>query len=164
MIVPQRPGQTPNMPNLGRTQARIVWFALALLFAAAQVAAFVGASSLGAVPNAALSEILLPVACVVVVADIGVGFFVASRIRKNASPLAPPDGIAATQVIVGSASALSGGLVCAVFFFLTQQALLLLLAAPAALALLWWFPSEGRWAALRPAQATGEPRRNPMVR
>jgi hypothetical protein len=164
MILPQRPGQTPNMPNLGRTQARVVWFAIAVLFAGALVAALAASSSIAVVPNAGLGEIFLGVACVVVVADLGIGFLVTSRIRKNASPEAPPDAVAATQVIVGSATALSGGLVCAVFFFLTRQGLLLLLAAPCALVLLRWFPSEGRWAALRPAVAPGEPRRNPMVR
>jgi hypothetical protein len=164
MILPQRPGQTPNMANLGRTQARVVWLGLAVLFAGALVGALAAASSIAAVPDAALGEIFLVVACLVVVADLGVGFLVTSRIRKNASPEAPPDAVAATQVIVGSATALSGGLVCAVFFFLTRQGLLLLLAAPCALVLLLWFPSEARWAALRPAQAPAEPRRNPMVR
>jgi hypothetical protein len=164
MILPQRPAQAANLPVLGRSQARLVWIALAVLFAGAQLAALVGASSIDAVPSLALSEILLPVGCLVVLADLGIGFFVASRIRKNASPLAPPDAVAATQVIVGSASALSAGLVCAVFYFLTRQALLLLLAAPAALALLRWFPSDGRWAAQRPAGARPESRRNVMMR
>ena len=164
MILPQRPGQTPNMPNLGRTQARAVWLGIAVLFAGALVAALAAAGSIAAVPDAALGEIFLGVACLVVVADLGIGFFVTSRIRKNASPEAPPDAVAATQVIVGSATALSGGLVCAVFFFLTRQGLLLLLAAPCALVLLKWFPSEARWAALRPAQAPGASRRSPMVR
>lgn len=155
MILPQRPAPTPSMPVLGRTQARVVWLAIALLFAGAQIAALVAASSVDAAPNPALGEILLVVGCVVAVGDLAVGFLVASRIRKKASPEAPPDGVAATQVIVGSATALSGGIVCAVFFFLTRQGLLLLLAVPCALALLWWFPSERRWAALRPAGAPG---------
>jgi FtsH-binding integral membrane protein len=164
MIVPQRAASRPNMVVLGRTQARLVWFAIAALFVAAVVGSLVAASSIPAAPDPALGEIFLAVASVVVVVDIAVGFFITSRIRKNAPASAPPDGIAATQVIIGAATSLSGGLVSAVFFFITHQGLILLLAAPSALVLLLWFPSERRWAALRPAQAPGEPRRNPMVR
>jgi FtsH-binding integral membrane protein len=150
-------------PSLGRTQARIVWFAIAL----AMLGAVIGATVLaGSAPplTGDVPEIFLAVACAVVVGDLGVGFFVASRIRKNASPEAPPDGIAATQVILGSATALSGALVCSVFFFLTNQGLLLLLVAPCALALLTWFPGDRRWAALRPAGAQAGRGRSPMVR
>lgn len=171
MIMPQRPGgPTPgmNVAVLGRTQARLVWSALAALFVAAVVGALVASSAAPVTPDPRLGEILLGVGCLVVLGDLGAGFLVTSRIRKNASPSAPPDGVAATQVIVGAATALSGGLVSAVFFFVTQEGLILLLAVPAALGLLVWFPSEARWAALRPVQgagqAPGEPRRNPMVR
>lgn len=167
MILPQRPaGPAPNMPALGRTQARVVWFAVAAAFVAAVIGALVASSATAVTPRPELGELFLGVASLVVVADLAVGFVVASRIRKSAA--APPDGVAATQVIVGSATALSGGIVSAVFFFVTQQGLILLLAVPCALVLLGWFPSEGRWAALRPAQpqgpAPGVPRRNTMVR
>jgi hypothetical protein len=167
MIVPQAPGRPPNLPNLGRTQVRIVWFALAALFTAAVLLALMGASTIPAGPAAGLGELFLLIATAVVVGDLAIGFFITSRMRKNAPASAPPDAVAATQVIVGSATALSGGLVCAIFFFLSRQGLLLLLALPCALVLLTWFPSEARWAALRPAGAPGAaaaPRRNPMVR
>jgi FtsH-binding integral membrane protein len=164
MNVAPRSGSAPNLAVLGRTQARLVWSAMAALFVAAVVGSLVAASSTPAPPSAALGELFLGIACVVVVADIGIGFFIASRVRKNAPPSAPPDGVAATQVILGSATSLSGGIVSAVFFFITHQGLILLLAVPSALVLLMWFPSESRWAALRPGQAPGEPRRSPMVR
>jgi hypothetical protein len=99
-----------------------------------------------------------------VVADLVVGYFVAARVRRSAPPEAPPDAIAATQVIVGSATALSGTFVCAVFFFLSREALLLVLVLPCAAALLSWFPSEARWAALRPARTAGAPPRRSMMR
>jgi uncharacterized membrane protein YfcA len=167
MIVPQRPGLGPNTVNLGRPQARLVWLALAVMGTAAVIGAIAGASASGAAPNPQLGELFLGVGSLVVLADLAIGFFVTSKMRKNAPPGAPPDAIAATQVIVGSATALSGLLVSAVFFFITQQGLILLLALPCAAVLLSWFPSESRWAKLRPAGAAGspgEPRRNPMVR
>lgn len=164
MIVPQAPGQTPNMPALGRTQARIVWFAIALVFTGVVLGAILGADAIPGAANPGLGEIFLAVGTFVVLADLGVGFFVASRIRKGAPPSANPDSVAATQVIVGAATCLSGGLVSAVFFFVSRQGLILLLAAPCALALLLWFPSESRWAALRPGPAPGAPPRNPMIR
>ena len=150
---------------LGRRQARTVWSVVAAVLGVAVAAAIVGAAAVPALaPQPMVATVFLLVAGVVVPLDLGIGWFVTSQIRKRASPAAPRDAVASSQVIVGSASALAAGLICCVFFFVSRQPLLLLLVVPCAASLLHWFPSEGRWASLAWRPAPGERPRHPMVR
>ena len=150
---------------LGRRQARTVWSVVAAVLGVAVAAAIVGAAAVPALaPQPMVATVFLLVAVAVVPLDLGIGWFLTSQIRKRASPAAPRDAVASSQVIVGSASALAAGLICCVFFFVSRQPLLLLLVVPCAASLLHWFPSEGRWASLAWRPAPGERPRHPMVR
>jgi hypothetical protein len=163
MIVPDRPKMPPAMPVLTRTQALVIWSVIAAVLVGAVVAALVAASVVPAVADPKLGTLFLLIAAVLVPADLVVGTFVASRIRKRAAPGTPPDAVAATQVIVGSAVALGAGGVCCLFFFVSRQPLLLVLVLPCAAVLLRWFPSSARWTALSPATPSA-PRRTTLVR
>lgn len=159
MAPPPSPAAAPRIPVLGRAQARTVWRAVAAGLVVAVLAAVSAARLLPAAPVGVLRELFPVVASVVVVVDLALGVVVAARVRRSAPPAAPPDAVAAAQVIVGSVTSLSAAFLCAVFFAVTHQGLLLLLVVPCALALLRWFPSEARWAALRPSGQPVEPRR-----
>jgi hypothetical protein len=154
----------PRTPTLTRAQARIVWTVIAVVLAGAVAAALAGAAAVPRDAASPIGTVFLLVAAPMVVIDLGVAYFITSRMRRRAAPGAPPGAVAATQVIVASAVALGAGLMCCVFFFVSREPLLLLLVLPCAAVLLHWFPSEGRWAAIGGAGATAPQRANRLMR
>jgi hypothetical protein len=158
------PPAPPRTPTLTRAQARVVWTVIAVVLAAAVVAALTGAAAVPPDAPSPIGTVFLLVAGPMVVIDLGVAYFITSRMRRRAAPGALAGAVAGTQVIVASAIALGAGLMCCVFFFVAREPLLLLLVLPCAAVLLHWFPSEARWAAITPGAAAPAGRNPPASR
>jgi hypothetical protein len=141
-----RPARTPLA--LTRAQARRVWALFAGVLALA-----VGASFAVVLPPAApeLTRILLVVAAVLTPLELATSFVAPAVIRRRAARAATPpspDGLAATQTIVGTAQPLGAALFACLCHVVTREPLFLAFAAASFLAMAAWYPSPARWARL----------------
>ncbi len=141
-------------PALTRSQARIIWFALAATLAVAGVASVVFALPR---PEPGLVRVLLLAASVFVPVDLALSFLVPALTRRRAATtgVPPPEAVAGTQMIVGCALAVGAGLFASVCNLLASEPLFLGLVALCLGAMVAWYPSEARWARLSPRPAAG---------